>query len=318
MLHSILVPLDGSTFGEHALPLALALARKAKVTLHIVQVLLPAGSFAPETPLLGDSVLAKRLVEQQKLAQQHYLDTIERRLLEAGAPRVQTWLLDGEIPGMIRQQAETIAADLVIMTTHGRGMFARFWLGSVADELIRTLSIPLLLLHPSDGAPDLNQPPPLKHILLPLDGTPLAEQIVQPALKLGALTNADFTLVQVVRPAVPSVFALEGQTFGAMAEDLIKNADEQHQRRCGAAEQYLKGMAETLRSGPEGERIVLTRVEVDEAPAKALLRDAKTVDLVAVATHGRKGLKRLFLGSVADKLIRGAPVPVLVYRPKEG
>ena len=314
MPRSILVPLDGSTFGEHALPLALDLARKAKLTLHLVQVLLPPGSFAPETPLLADNVLAKRLIEQQMAAQQNYLDGIERRLLEAGAPRVQTWLLDGDIPGMIRQQAETIGADLVVMTTHGRGRFARFWLGSVTDELVRTLPVPLLLLHPGDGPPDLDNPPSLKHILLPLDGSQLSEQIVEPALKIGALSDADYTLVRVVRPAVPAIFAVEGQTFGEMAEDLIKHADDEFARRRTDAEDYLNRVAAPLR---ERDLIVLTRVEVDESPTSAILRDAKSVNLVALATHGRKGLKRLFLGSVADKLIRGSPVPILVYRPKE-
>jgi len=308
------VPLDGSTFGEHALPLALDLARRAKVTLHLVQVLLPAGSFAPETPLLADSVMTKRLADQQKAAQQAYLDRVESRLLEAGAPRVQTWLLDGDIPGMIRQQVETVGADLVVMTTHGRGMFARFWLGSVANELVRTLHVPLLLLHPREGEPDLENPPPLKHILLPLDGSPMSEQIVEPLVKLGALKDADYTLVRVIRPAVPVVFAVEGQTFGDMTQDLIKHADEEYERRRTEAEDYLNRVAEPLR---ERDLIVLTRVEVEDSPYAAILRDAKTVDLIALATHGRKGLKRLFVGSVADKLIRGSPVPVLVYRPKE-
>ena len=314
MLRSILVPLDGSTFGEHALPLALDLARKAKVTLHLIQVLLPPGSFAPETPLPGDSLLAERLAEQQKAAQQNYLDAVERRLLAAGAPRVQTWLRDGDVPGMIRDQAEAIAADLIVMTTHGRGAFARFWLGSVTDELVRTSPVPLLLLHPGEGAPDLQKPPLLKHLLLPLDGSHLAEQIVEPALKLGALTEGDFTLVRVVRPAFPQVFAVEGVSLGEMTEDAIKEAEAQNKNRRVEAEQYLNRVAEPLR---ERDLIVLTRVEMDDSPAATILRDTKTVDLVALATHGRKGLKRLFLGSVADKLIRGSQVPVMVYRPKE-
>ncbi len=260
-------------------------------------------------------MLADRLVEQQTAAQQNYLDSVERRLLEAGAPRVQTWLLDGDIPGMIRQQAETVGADLVVMTTHGRGMFARFWLGSVADELVRTLPVPLLLMHPGEGTPNLEKPPALKHILLPLDGSHLGDQIVGPALKVGALSEADYTLVCVLRPAVPPVYVFEGQTFGEMAEDLIQHADAQFERRRAEAEDYLKRTAETLR---EQGGIVVTRIEIDESPTKAILRDTKTVDLVALATHGHKGLKRLFIGSVADKLIRGSPVPVLVYRPKEG
>ena len=313
MVRSILVPLDGSPFGEHALPLALDLARKAKVSIHLMQVLLPPGSFAPETPF-GDSVLAQRLSDQQKAAQQGYLDTVARRLTAAGVPGVQSWLLDGDIPGMIRKQAETVGADLVVMTTHGRGMFARFWLGSVADELVRSSHVPLLLLHPAEETADLEKPPPLKHILLPLDGSALSERIIPPALALGGLTGADFTLAQVVRPPVPQVLAVEGQTFGDMAGDLIRHADEVHQRNRTAAEEYLNRVAAPLRNRG---LVVLTRVEVDDSPAAAILRDAQTVDLIALATHGRSGLKRLFVGSVADKLVRGASVPVLVLRPTD-
>jgi nucleotide-binding universal stress UspA family protein len=314
MIRSILVPLDGSTFGEHALPLALDLARRAKVTLHLVQVVLPVGSFAPEAPLLTDNVLAKRLVDQQKAAQQQYLDTVGRRLTAAGAPRVQTWLLDGDIPAMIRQQAETVACDLIVMTTHGRGTFARFWLGSVADELVRTSSVPVLLVRPGEESPDLEKPPPLRHLLLPLDGSPLSEQIVAPAMNLGELTGADYTLMRVVRPPVPAVFSVEGRSVSDMAEAMIGRAEEQAARQRAEAEEYLVRVAGPLR---ERGLTVLTRVEVVDSPATAILRGGKCADLIALATHGRKGLKRLFLGSVADKLIRGSTGPVLVYRPRE-
>jgi nucleotide-binding universal stress UspA family protein len=314
MFRSILVPLDGSPFGEHALPVALDLARRAKITLHLTRVLLPFGSLAPEGPIWGDDVLVRRLVEQQKAGQQAYLDDVARRLTAAGAPRVQTWLLDGDVPGMIREQVERVGSDLVVMSTHGRGAFTRFWLGSVADDLVRSLHVPMLLIRPGEEPVDLAKAPLLKHILLPLDGSPLSEQIVKPAVEIGTLTVADITLVRVVPPAPLPVHAVEGQTFGEMAEDMVKHAEEQSARNRVVAEMQLNRVASVVR---EGGLFALTRVEVDESPAAVLLRDAHSVDLVALATHGRKGLSRLFLGSVADKLIRGSPVPVLVYRPKE-
>jgi nucleotide-binding universal stress UspA family protein len=314
MFRSILVPLDGSPFGEHALPVALDLARRARITVHLTQVLLPAGSLAPEAPLLGDNVVAKRLVEQQKAAQQGYLDEVARRLTAAGAPRVQTWLLDGDIPGMIQEQVERVGSDLVVMSTHGRGAFTRFWLGSVVDGLVRSLHVPMLLIRPGEEPADLAKAPTFKHILLPLDGSPLSEQIVKPAVEIGKLTEADITLVRVVPPAPLPVYAVEGQTFGEMAEDMVKHAEEQLARNRVVAEKQLNRVASAVR---ESGLFALTRVQVDESPAAVLLSAAHSVDLVALATHGRKGLSRLFLGSVADKLIRGSPVPVLVYRPKE-
>src|SRR5262249_32287346 len=149
MIRSLVVPLDGSAFGEHALPPALALARKTRVTIHLVQVLMPVGSLAPEMPLFADEPLVRRLLEQQRTAQQAYLATRARRLSEAGAPRVPTWLVEGEVVDSVRQQVETLKADLVILSTHGRGAFGRFWLGSVADKLVRVLPVPLLLVRPA-------------------------------------------------------------------------------------------------------------------------------------------------------------------------
>ena len=147
----------------------------------------------------------------------------------------------------------------------------------------------------------------------PLERKPA--QIVSPALNLSALTGAEITLLRVVRPAVPPVFAVERQPFSDMGQEMIKQSEDEFERRREAAEQYLTDMATEIR---EHDRLVRTRVEVDDLPVAAILHEVKGVDLVALATHGRSGLSRLFLGSVADKLIRGTPVPVLVYRPKEG
>src|SRR5437773_5540675 len=108
MIRSLLVPLDGSSFGEQALPPALALARKTRVTIHLVQVLLPVGSLAPEMPLFADEPLVRRLLEQQRAAQQAYLNDVARRLSEAGAPRVQTWLVEGDVVESVRQQVEAV------------------------------------------------------------------------------------------------------------------------------------------------------------------------------------------------------------------
>jgi nucleotide-binding universal stress UspA family protein len=88
----------------------------------------------------------------------------------------------------------------VAMSTHGRGPLSRFWLGSVADALMRRLPVPLLLVRPQEGAPDLSEEPPLRRILIPLDGSALAEEVLAPALALGGLVGAEYTLLWVVRP----------------------------------------------------------------------------------------------------------------------
>ena len=94
---------------------------------------------------------------------------------------VTSSLLEGEVvPSFLAHTAET-KPDLVVMTTHGRGPLGRFWLGSVADELARVLPVPLLLVRPqAEAEPDLETEPPLRQILIPLDGSKLAEQILGP------------------------------------------------------------------------------------------------------------------------------------------
>jgi len=316
MIRSLVVPLDGSPFGEQALPAALAVARKTRVTIHLVQVLLPVGSMAPEMPLLADEVLVRRLMDQQRAAQHAYLDRIARRLGEAGAPRVQTWLVEGDVVSGVREQVEALKADLVILSTHGRGAFGRFWLGSVADQLVRTLTVPQLLIRPQgdEESVDLERPQPLKHLLVALDGSPLSEQILAPAANLAEAVEADLTLLRVVRPIPPEYVQAAELALGEAVRTSVEEAERIETRLRTDAQDYLERLARPLR---ERDLTVLTRVEVEERPAPALLRHAASADVIALATHGRKGLARLFLGSVADKVVRGASVPVFVYRPRE-
>src|SRR4051794_19083275 len=133
MFRNIVVPLDVSTFGEHALPMALELARKSGATLHLTHVLLPLGAVFADTPPFVNPSLEAQLRERQQSPRQAYLDAPAPRLRNAGAPSVKTALLDGDIPEMIRHEVEAVQADLVVMSTHGHGPFTRFWLGSAAD-----------------------------------------------------------------------------------------------------------------------------------------------------------------------------------------
>jgi nucleotide-binding universal stress UspA family protein len=172
----------------------------------------------------------------------------------------------------------------------------------------------VLLVRPTDAPVDLAREPALGHVLLPLDGTPLAEQMIEPALELGRLLGAEFTLLRVVKPVLAVDYPIEGATLGAMAAALVERTEKLQGQVCAEALAYLEKVAERLRE--RGFR-VRTRVEVEEQPAVAILKHSRSAaaDLVALATHGRRGLKRLFLGSVADKVIRAGAVPVLVRRP---
>jgi nucleotide-binding universal stress UspA family protein len=301
MYRSILVPLDGSTFGEHALPAALSLARRSGASLQVV--LVHTAFVYVESGLIYDDRVDRQIREQE----QDYLETVVKRL-KAASPVPVSWALrDGMVADGICEQVTASSADLIVMTTHGRGPVSRFWLGSVADSPVRRASVPVLLIRPQETAPDLTQEPILPHVFIPLDGSALAEQVVEPAVALGQLLGADFTLLRIVKPVL---FAGHDPTMlgdPAMGQP----ATEQLQSEARA---YLEGVAERLRA--QSLR-VQTRVIVNMHPAVAILQQCLEPPdgVIALATHGRGGLTRALLGSVADKVVRGATMPVFVCRP---
>ncbi len=310
MYRSLLVPLDGSPFGEQALPLALAIARRAAAAVQVVHVLAPLASVYADSIFVPDP----RLEGQVRAHQQDYLDSIVRRLQGTAPVRASAALLDGEPAAALEAHAAVCGADLVVMTTHGRSPLGRLWMGSVADTLLRHLPLPLLLIRPRPDGGEAPRDPAPRHILLPLDGSPLAEQMVEPAVALGTLTGADFTLLRVIKPMLPAQFALEHGGMGTSLEHLLEEIENAHEHVRRQAETYLEGIAAKLR---ERGLKVRTHVAVEEQPALAILHEAvpPAIDLIALQTHGRGGLPRLLLGSVADKVVRGAGVPVLVQRP---
>jgi nucleotide-binding universal stress UspA family protein len=189
MYRSLLVPLDGSPFGEHALPLARAIACQAGATLHLVHVHVITVPISVDAIPIFDATLDA----QDRAREQAYLDDLARRLSIDGALRITTAVLDDPIADALQTYAAAHEIGLVVMTTHGRGAFSRFWLGSVADTLVRCAPMPILLLRPQEKRPNLAQLPEIKHILVPLDGSALAEGILPSATALGALTGAVHT-----------------------------------------------------------------------------------------------------------------------------
>ncbi len=316
MIRSVLVPLDGSTFSEHALPLALNIARRSGASLHLLHVQQEPASIYTEAPLFaeGDEIGDRY---RRRLREQHlkYLDNVIRRLDTISGVVAVPVVREGDVATVIHDQVINGGIDLVVMTTHGRGPLGRMWLGSVADELVRTLPVQVLLVRPSEDEPDLTREPPLRRLVLPLDGSPLAERIIEPAVELGRLTDAKFTLLRVVQPPPPWLPPAAGPDRADVTANLIDRIAAGQERVRHEAEQYLEGVADGLRQRGLD---VQTCVLVEEQPAEGILDEAAREggDLIALETHGRRGLARLFLGSVADKLVRGGSVPVLVHCPK--
>jgi nucleotide-binding universal stress UspA family protein len=299
---SVLVPLDGSPFAEQALPFATALAARAGAILQVAMVHGPLSGLvaAIDIPQIQIELELERRREEQS-----YLDGVTTRLEVGNAFPVTSVLLDGAVAATLAEQVVSSAADLVVMTTHGRGPMSRLWLGSVADYLVRHLSVPILLIRPSAERPV--RAPTIHKILVPLDGTGFAERVLDPALEIGRLMGAEYTLLAVVEPPPPAVEPGLPLTFPI-------DGDFEERLRA-VAEGFLTRVATGL--GAKGHR-VSTQVLSALSAAQGVLDTAASggFDLIAIATHGAGGMRRLILGSVADKVIRAGSLPVLVLHPE--
>lgn len=296
MIRKILVPLDGSSFAEFALPVARAVARRTDAELELVMVQDPVPPFA-----FGE------WEESPQAWREEYLEAVEDRIRPQVEGRVRHVLRVGPVPSELEEHARRAEPDLLVMATHGRGPMSRFWLGSVADHMVRHSSYPILLVRPrEDEEPEVDPETGFDHVLVPLDGSREAEAILDHAFELGDAFGARYTLVRVVHYPAEIVSAYLPDTV-QMSEELVEKGEAE-------ARSYLEELAGRL---AEQGRTVETDVRVDVHPASGIARSARDggADLVALATHGRGGVRRALLGSVADKLIRSAKLPVLAYRP---
>jgi nucleotide-binding universal stress UspA family protein len=308
MYRKILVPLDGTSFGEHALPLAMSIASRAGAELQLVHVHEPVGSVFGGGELAANMEFDARLRNQER----GYLERIVDRVARSCSAAVSPLLLEGPIADSLAGRAAK-EADLVVMTTHGRGPLGRMWLGSVADQLIRCCTLPLVLVRPEGGKVDFTREVLLQNIMIPLDGTDLAEQILEPAIALGRVMHANYTLLRIIKPATVGNYADDIASMDEFNRSLLRQVRQLFDRANREAEDYLYSVAERM-----GQRSLCVRTRVvssDQVPGR-ILQEARTepADLIALETHGLSGLKRLLKGSVADKVLRGGSTPLLVHR----
>ncbi len=302
-IRHMVVSLDGSRFAETAIPVAARLARTAGARLRALMVHEPVMALVPAADIpvtVGPDEAALRAEEKA------YLAGLASELGTIGGLPVEYSLLEGLAGPALVVELDRSVPDLLVMATHGRGPLSRFWLGSVADHVIRHTSTPVLLLHPRDG--DAVPGPELKmeRIIAALDRSDESEAILAPLVSLARLTQAHLTLIHVVEPVLGVSGAVPPYPVAVPQETLeLLRSD---------AQKYLDRVADRLRGQGLG---VATKVIVGLGVAGTILSqvDQGNYDLVAMTTHGATGFRRLLLGSVADKVIRGSHRPVLILRP---
>jgi nucleotide-binding universal stress UspA family protein len=301
MTYRILVPLDGSDLADGALPLATALVEKSQGALAVTRVHLPSvpiGSVGDLGLPLYDPAWDETLRQAAEEALHKSAAQVQAKF---GIAATATLRSGSNIGAEIEAAAEEFRADLIAMTTHGHGGQSLAWIGSVADAVVRTTHRPVLVI--PDRA--VSRGTSMRRILVPHDGSTPSETALVAATGLAKLCRASIALVRVVAPPVIGdvLTALSSEALDRFGVDEI----------AAEAKEELDRRAEMLRA--EGLTVTAT-VLINANPARAILEHLNECDpdLIAMGTHGR-GFSRLFVGSVADKVLRGSGRAVLLQRP---
>lgn len=290
MLQTILLPLDGSPLAELAIPYATMLARRAGATVVLVQ--------AVQTHTAPGVDQTDAELEVMGRAQT-YLQAVAARL-DAQQVRAAAHVYYDDAAHAILDAAERQAADLIVMSTHGRSGIGRMLYGSVADLVLRHATAPVFLVPGSASTAQLGESPTT--LLVPLDGSQLAEEALHSAELLPLERDAKVTLLRVVQPPVYPLYG-DGYAYIPYDED-SELAD---------ARQYVQEQVSKLQANgrkAEGKVAVGQPAAVIAATAREL-----HADIIVMATHGNGGLSRVILGSVATSTLRQTTVPLLLIRP---
>jgi len=300
MLRRILVSLDGTVFSEQALPWAVSVAKRSGAAIRLATVEVPPPMAFPDVnflPSLRDAELA-------------YLDGVAERLRAAGVVEVDVDVLNGNAPEALEEHRRQIQADVTVMATHGRGPVARSWLGSVADQFVRATAAPVLMIRPreADGPVDLASLPVVERIVLTLDGSAVSESAIEPTMSLANVYGARTTLVRVIE--------YPNHTESVYLPDMVEAVEERLEESRKATDDELGRMAAQLSTnGASVDQE--TRVVIHAAEGILDIASELGADVIAMASHGRTGIRRAVLGSVTDKVLRGSDRPVFIVRAAE-
>ena len=281
-LSRLLVPLDGSTLSETVMPVAERVARDHEAEVVLIEVL--EGHGAP-----GAEIEA----EHEARA---YLGRMADRLRDRGLARVRTSIWYGEAAQAIANAVTRERVDLVVMSTHGRSGLDRLRFGSVAESVVRKAPVPALLVRDvatwDRGGID--------RILVPLDWSAASEGVLPIVSCLAGPFDFEVKLLHVVETVRPFPDS-PGMEKAAYYQE---------------AEAYLTQVAAPLEA--RGIRVsLMVRHGFPAEVIPAVAAEMKS-GLVAMSTHGRSGLGRLFLGSVSESVLRSVSVPVLLWKPPIG
>ncbi len=292
MYKKILVPLDGSEVAASVLPYVGNLAGRLGASVTLFTVVAPGRRAARAS----DTEVRAEAEAQSRRQAQH---------LTATGVTADVMVVTGQPVEQIISRGQSGGFDLIAIGTRGHSGIRRGLLGSVTDGVVRSSTVPVLALSPKAVEANAQLNFGLATITVPLDGSAVAEGVLSYAEDLAQQLALELRLLRVVSVGTMAYYAVEGGPVDTTPVEQELEDD---------AAQYLNGVAETV--GQHGLSVTCT-VERG-SPALAIIDHVRNTqnNMVAICSHGRSGLGRLLIGSVADSIIRSSGVPVLVITPQ--
>jgi nucleotide-binding universal stress UspA family protein len=292
MIKRILVPLDGSDLAESVLPYAEQIATKTGAEVLLLTSLYQVDSWAGR-PVQADQEWVPLV--------RTYLESKGKELHAKGIT-AKTDIASGPAAEAILARVADENEDLVAMSSHGRSGIKRWVFGSVADKVLHGTYCPILMVRPTSASAKATNIPALDKILVPLDGSEHSLAVLPFIEVLAKALDASLVLVNVV----PPITAYVGAEFIPPTGDFLGE-------QLAWAGQFLARIVKDVEGrGLKASQVVVVGLGVSEIVEVA--HDAGA-DLIALSTHGRSGLARSLMGSVADGVVRRTELPCLVVRP---
>ncbi len=289
MFHRILVLLDGTAGGEQALPFAEYLARETASALLLARIApVTQWNAAGTGRLVWPSVYQNAVATEEEQARA-YLTSLALDMTKSGL-HVETYVRDGEPTNEVLALTARTDVDMVVMASHARSGAARLALGSLADHLVRYGKVPVMIVRNNDASDGAVQ---LTHCVVPLDGSSIAAEALDTVVQLAGVVCHRVTLVRVVDPGASSPDAADARGY-------LERTREQAIERIGRQD-----------------CVVESHLLIGEAAQQIIEFARNQGDLIVLATHGRTGIRRWALGSVAERIVHAAPIPLILVRPHQ-
>ena len=311
MYPEIIVPLDGSELAEQILPYAELFSKALVAPVELVQaydILM--------TALRGSREYVTIRAHLERIGREQAVQSLTpaRQRLEAAGCVVGTAVGLGQAADVIAAQAGIDPTALVMMSTHGRGGISRWALGSVADKVLHTIHNPLLMVRAADRGGPASEAS-VRTVVVPLDGSPLSELAIPHAVGVAAALSANIVALRVTpteehyRHRVNMITPQPGtaRTFRLAAPSELLTED------AATAADYLDDVKNRMAADHKVE-IIAEHMVSDDAAQTIVEQAGARSSLIVMTTHGRGGLGRAMMGSVADRVIRHSDAPVLAIR----